>query len=209
MKSNLDCWKALQAAGYFENHPHYQGCLDVGHNDIDKIERFFALEPSNVVVIIGCGYGREAAHICRQVAVVYGIDVSDGVLAQAVSYLRDGRGVTNFKPVLAERYDAEIPAGIDLVYSTTVMQHLTRDLVHEYLRTLGPKLSDNGRMIIQFMETDHGDQDADIAVYEPSVSWSRDQISVAVDGAGLAVLDIKTEWIRPGCLWHWAHIGRA
>ncbi len=206
MKSNLDCWKALQDAGYFENHPRYRGCLDVGHNDIDKIERFVTLEPSNVVVIIGCGYGREAAHICRQVAAVYGIDVSDGILAKAVNYLR---GVTNFRPVLADRYGAEIPDGVDLVYSTTVMQHITRDMVQDYLTTLGPKLSDNGRMILQFLETDHGEADAEIALYEPSVSWSRDQIGAAAEGAGLRLLEIKTDWIRAGCVWHWAYIGRA
>lgn len=181
------------------------GHLDVGHNDIEKIARFFTLVPHHVVAVIGCGYGREAAHICKRVALVYGIDVNEGILSGAGKYLRDAK---NFRPVLAENHDAEIPPPVDLVYSVTVMQHITRDLVHNYLGTMAPKLSTEGRMIIQFLESSHGEEDALIELYEPTVSWSRDQISMAVEGAGLRVLEIKTDVISPGVAWHWAYVGK-
>lgn len=198
----------MQEAGYFENHPCYGGLRDVGHNDIDKIERFFTLSDRHIVVIIGCGYGREAAHIGNRVRLIYGVDVNATVLSKAVAYLAQ-RGVANFRPVLAERHESDIPAPVDLVYAVTVMQHLTCDLVLHYLQTMAGKLSAGGRMIIQFMETDAGENDAAIAVYEPSVSWSREQIAEAAASAELRVLKVHTEWIRAGCAWHWAYLAKA
>jgi cyclopropane fatty-acyl-phospholipid synthase-like methyltransferase len=211
VRSNLACWKELQAAGYFEKHPLYQGgSLDMGEYDVDKIERFVALAPHHTIVVIGCGYGREAAHFCRRVAVVYGIDVSLQILDKAAAHVRDAHGMAKFRPVLAERYATDVPIGIDIVYSVAVMQHLTRDMVCDYLQTLGGKLSPDGRMVIQFLETDASDDDAAVArVYEPSVSWSACQIAVVCQAAGLTALDIKTDVIRPGCAWHWAFVGRA
>lgn len=206
MRSNIDCWKALQASDYFERHPLYNGFMDMGPYDIGQIEHFVALGPEQVVVVIGCGYGREAAHICKRVSQVYGIDVSERILDKAVAHL----GVANFRPVFAERYADEIPAPVDLVYSVAVMQHLTRDIVHDYLLMLGRKLAADGRMVIQFLESDdpRSEQDADVSrVYEPSVSWSIDQIVAACVAAGLRAIDIKTEVVRPGCAWHWAFIG--
>jgi cyclopropane fatty-acyl-phospholipid synthase-like methyltransferase len=207
MRSNLECWKALQEDDYFERHPLYMGYIDNGDADIVKIERFISLESHQVVVIIGCGYGRESVRICKRTAMVYGIDVSEKILAKAVAYLRDVHGISNFQPVLGDGYAANIPANIDLVYSVVVMQHLTRDIVHDYLRTLSAKLSHDGRMIIQFLESNAGEQDAEIKYYEPSVSWSPDQIVEACSAAGLRILEIKTDPVRPGCVWHWAHIG--
>lgn len=210
MRSNLECWKALQEADYFGRHSLYEGGnLDGGRYDLDRIERFVALAPHQVVVVIGCGYGRESAHICRRVATVYGIDVCDKILDRAVAHLRDRFAVHNFRPVLAERYAADIPQGVDLVYSVAVMQHLTRDIVRDYLQTLGAKLAPGGCMVIQFLQSDSAEHDAELRVYEPSVSWAGADISAACEAAGLCLLGLETGVVRPGCLWHWAHIGRA
>jgi hypothetical protein len=66
---------------------------------------------------------------------VYGIDVSEKILAKAVQFTSEN-GVKNFTPVLAESFKEEIPDGVDIVFSIVVMQHLTRDLVEDYFRSL-------------------------------------------------------------------------
>ena len=101
------------------------------------------------VVVIGCGYGRETAHIAPHVEHVYGVEVSDLILEKAVRYLA-GRNIANFTPVLAERYASDIPAGIDLVFSVACMQFITRDLVFDYFATLARKLTRQESAIAMF-----------------------------------------------------------
>jgi len=201
--NNLDCWIALQAADYFENHRCYRGLNDHGPHDVEKIETFVALKPTDVAVVIGCGYGREAAHIAPRVAKVYGIDVSDKILDKASQHLKS-RGIENFVPVSATRYADDIPHGVDVVYSVCVMQHLSRSLVHGYLAGIGRKL--RGSMVLQFLDQVGTEDDAQEKVYEPSVSWPPERIAAAAHGAGLTLAELRTEKIREGCLWHWAHL---
>jgi cyclopropane fatty-acyl-phospholipid synthase-like methyltransferase len=210
MRSNVDAWKRLQEADYFERHRCYNGHPDQGPIDIEYIEPFFKLQPDQVVVVVGCGYGRESAYICPRVKKVYGIDVCSKILWKAFTYLRE-RGIGNFVPIKVEEYADVIPnGGVDLVYSIVVFQHLTRDLVHDYLKTLGRKLAPDGRMVLQYLETEAGHSDADPnASYEPAVSWKPEQIIGAAQAADLRVLTLTTQFIRSGVFWHWAHLGRA
>jgi SAM-dependent methyltransferase len=202
MKSNVDCWKALQEKDYFENHRCYMGFKDIGLYDVEHIEHFVTLMPDQTAVVVGCGYGRETAHIGRRVAHVYGIDVSERILNKARQNLHD-KGLTNVSFVLADEFEQAIPPGIDLVYSVACFQHLTRDLVLNYLRVLGGKLSVNGRMVVQFLESSGGEHDAKIQVYEPSVAWRPEQIREAVEAAGLRMLGLRTEPVVERVFWHW------
>jgi cyclopropane fatty-acyl-phospholipid synthase-like methyltransferase len=203
MRSNVDCWKDLHDNGYFPKHKYFKGYRQDGLRDVLRIEGFVKLKPTDVVVVIGCGYGRESAAIARIVKTVYGIDVGATIFAMAKAYL-DEQKITNFVPVLAERYAQEIPDGIDLIYSIVTMQHVTRDIVRDYLTVLGRKLSPTGSMVLQFLETSHGEQDANIAAYEPCVSWTMDEIKEAAQGLRMiASADVigKT-WVH-----HWVHLG--
>jgi len=210
IRSNVAHWKVLQDQGYFENHPWYQGLVDTGGDaSVTYIERFLPLQPAMNVVVIGCGYGRETAHIAPRVRHVYGIEVSEVILGKALAYLRE-RSITNFTPALAESYDATIPDGIDLVYSVVVMQHLTRDLVKDYLLRLGRKLSVSGRMVIQFIESTDADltADAEMMPYEPSVSWSLPLIAEAARHAGLKFEQAFSSLATDRAFWHWVCLGR-
>jgi cyclopropane fatty-acyl-phospholipid synthase-like methyltransferase len=206
MKSNVECWKSMQDHGYFDNHRCYRDRDAAGDYDLRQIERFVPLKPTDTVVVIGCGYGRETAHIAPRVKRVFGIDVSHTILSQTIAYVR-ARGILNFVPVLAEEYAEVIPDGIDLVYSLVTFQHLTRDLANDYLLTLGKKLAPDGRMVLQYLESENGQDDAEIREYEPSVSWTPTQITWAANDAGLKVIDLVTD-MHPRCFYHWAHLGR-
>ena len=197
----------MQEKEYFETHPCYHGLRDFkGEDDISFINWFTRPAPTMRVVVIGCGYGRETAHLAPQVGHVYGIDVSPLILEKAVRYLGE-KGVTNFTPVLAERYKTEIPEGIDLVFSIVVMQHLTRDLVFDYFSSLGAKLSPNGIFVVQFLEDlepSAANEDAELRVYEPSVTWTIAQLFKLSAQSGLKFKEIRTIQVTPTALWHWA-----
>lgn len=208
--SNLRHWQEMQRRGYFDHHPHYQNDEGSEGHECSIVEWFTPLRSDMDIVVIGVGYGRETAHLARRVRSVYGIDVSDLILDKARCYLAD-RGVTNFVPLLAESYRAYLPSSIDLVFSLAVMQHLTRDLVRDYLGGLGGNLSQSGKMVIQFLETDTADftADAEDRVYEPSVSWSIWQIVQAARDSGLKLEQSRSYLVTPAALWHWACLSRA
>jgi cyclopropane fatty-acyl-phospholipid synthase-like methyltransferase len=209
IRSNLAQWKEMQEQEYFEKHPCYCGLVDKGEWEIGIIEQFSRLTSDLNVVVIGCGYGRESVPIARRVKCVYGIDVSDTILTKAVDYVKKN-SISNFIPVLAEDYKTKIPDGIDLVFSIVVMQHLSRDLVRDYMRSLGTKLTPTGKMVIQFLEelgTDP-DADAELRVYEPSVSWTLPRLLELAQFAGLNLREIRSNLATPTAFWHWAFFER-
>ena len=210
MRSNLAHWKQLQREGYFENHKVYGGLKDFGADEaVNCIQQFRPLTPESGVVVIGCGYGRESLGLAKQVRHVWGIDVSDLILEKAVKFL-DERGVTNFTPVLAENYRTAIPEGVDVVFSIVVMQHLTRDLVNDYIASLARKLVPGGGFVLQFIESLINAQiDVDLGkVHEPSVSWSVKDLHKLAQNAALEFVEVRTIEAHATCLWHWAYFKR-
>lgn len=207
-RSNVENWKRLQDQNYFENHPCYKGLVDKGDSECELIESFLPISKSLKVVVIGCGYGRESLHIAKRCNWVYGIDVSNVILGKAKTYLT-ANGVSNFTPVLTDKYPTEIPDGIDLVFSIVVMQHITRDLVEDYFRVLSPKLSRGGRFVVQFLEhlDSWGEKDAQLNDYEPSVSWTTAELAALCERSGLRLEQVRTILATKTALWHWLFAG--
>ncbi|NTW98827.1 MAG: glycosyltransferase, partial [Geobacteraceae bacterium] len=220
-RNNLGYWKELQNQGYFENqnlalfnsygeneYKRSFGCDDpltlrnTSEKDRELIDSFISLNVSMTAVVIGCGYGRETLAIAPQVKNVYGIDVNHTILDKAQLFLASNN-IFNFTPVLAENWKRLIPSGIDFVYSITVFQHLTRDLVRDYLAGLAEKLSPVGKGLCQFAELFGGTKDAELKVYEPSVNWSVAEIEALVKEVGLAIIRIQTIELPGVGLWHW------
>ena len=210
IRSNVEHWRELQRRGYFDNHPIYEGLTDFNRlAAVHATERFLPVRAEMKVVVIGCGYGRETLGLAPRVSHVWGIDVGPEILDRAVAYLGEN-GIRNFTPVPADAYAANIPDGIDLVFSVVVMQHLTRDLVRDYFRTLGSKLSPSGAFVVQFLEEFESAErpDAELKVYEPSVSWTAAEIVGLAEEADLTLREIRTHLATPTALWHWAYLTR-
>ena len=207
----LEHWRAIQAKGYFEDHPAYGGLREFGSDEaVYAIEQFRPLASDAQVVVIGCGYGRESLGLARRARGVWGIDVSAPVLRTAIGYLAE-RGVHNFRPVLAGQYAEAIPDGIDIVFSLVVMQHLPREFVRDYFATLGAKLRPGGCFVVQFLEnmdSDEGSPDIPDGVEEPSVSWTVRQLAGLADHAGLAFTEVRSIRVAARTLWHWAYFVR-
>lgn len=209
IRSNLEVWKKLQDENYFESHPCYKGINDFsGDEAVEAIQWFLPIRSDMRVAVIGCGYGRETLRLAPLVHQVYGIDVSETILKKAVSYLSE-RGVSNFSPIIAETFAQDIPDGIDLVFSIVVMQHLTRDLVHNYFTQLRRKLLPGGSFVVQFLDVEIPDYSASDASIqgggEPSVSWSPWQLVELSRAAGLKFVEIRTQLVTDVALWHWVH----
>ncbi len=206
MRSNLSYWQQIQEDDYFEHHPCYGG-LRAFDQDEQIVQKYLPLTSDMAMVEIGCGYGRDVLRFSPLVKHVYGIDVSRKILDKALSFLSD-HGVRNFTPVLAENWEQHIPDGIDLVWSIVVFQHLTKDLVRNYIFGLAKKLSAKGRFVCQFSDDSGGTYDADLRKYEPSVRWTREEIEALVAEAGLTLFSLDSEQATPTCLWHWAYFGK-
>ncbi|WP_162605057.1 FkbM family methyltransferase [Geomonas oryzae] len=225
-RSNLKYWQHMQEKGYFENQNFFlmekfgaqeyrrlfgssdpREPRDTSRRDKAFIAEFMALDRTMNAAVIGCGYGRESLSIAPQVKQVYGIDVSPTILKKAQEYL-GSKGVHNFTPVLAQDWRSGIEAELDFVYSITVFQHLTRDLVRDYLFGLAQKLSARGRGLCQFAELSGGTTDAELKTYEPSVNWSAPEIEALVEEAGLRMVTLRTLDVQGG-KWHWAFFARA
>jgi len=204
--SNLDHWKQLQDNQYFEKHQYYAGLKAYG-TDFETINKYTSLSKEMNVVIIGCGYGRETLLIAPHVKHVYGIDVNRTILDKADKYLAE-RGITNFTSVLAEDWKSAVPGNIDLVYSIVVFQHLTRDLVKDYVNGLAKKLSPNGKFLCQFADLANGTHDAELRPYEPNTRWSKTEIEELIQECGLARNSIDTQDIPGKGSWHWAFFSK-
>lgn len=225
-KSNLQYWKELQEFSYFEQQneelikkygqTEYQrrfgsanpcALRDTSNHDLQLIQSFIDLTPDMTVVVIGCGYGRETLAIAPLVKQVYGIDVSHTILDKAQDFLA-AKGIYNFTPVLAQNWLKLIPPNLDFVYSITVFQHITKDLVREYLVGLSERFSPNGKALCQFADLPGGTDDAELKTYEPSVNWSPTEIDESIQAAGLVILSIKTIEISGGGFWYWVLFGK-
>ncbi|HEY9839614.1 MAG: class I SAM-dependent methyltransferase [Candidatus Sericytochromatia bacterium] len=210
--SNLKHWQQMQETGYFDSHAHYQtseGLLQDG-SDLSYIGRYTELNSKHKVVVIGCGYGRESLLIAPLVEQVWGIDVSEKILTQARDFLSE-RGVTNFVPVLAEHWHADIPDGIDLAYAYTVFQHLTKHLVEDYVLGMAQKLRPGGSLVCQFMHSHTGTHDAALTSYEPHVSWTRPEIARLVAKAGLELASLDDQLVDEAeqIYWYILHARKA
>ena len=160
------------------------------------------------VAIIGCGYGRESVLIGPHVKQIYGIDVNQKILDKAVKYVNK-HGVFNFTPILADSWRRDIKEKIDLVFEVTVFQHLTRDLTKDYISGLAEKLSDNGKMLLQFLDCDYGTRDAELTAYEPTVVWEMKDIEEVANEFNLSILKFENiRWPEQNAGWHWVLFGK-
>jgi len=212
LRSNVDVWKELQEKEYFGTDRNVYSGTDneIRVPDDRLVERFRPLTPDTVMAVIGSGYGREATIFGKRVKRVYGIDVSDHVLSKAVEYTRRN-GVNNFVPVVFETYKTAIPdEALDLVYSIVVMQHLTRDLVRDYFRSLARKLKPGGAFVVQFYTSPIADAAHDIGPerVEQSVAWSRAQLQELCTQSGLVERAIETMELTPVIHWSFVHFER-
>lgn len=133
MRSNLEIWKRLQDAHYFENHPCYRGISGfAGDVAVQAIQWFRPLRNDMRLAVIGCGYGRE--RILK----------------------RPSPTCPSVASAILRRF---FRSASTWVFSIAVMQHSTRDLVRNCFTELGRMLV-RGGFVVQFLDVETSDYNA-------------------------------------------------
>jgi SAM-dependent methyltransferase len=119
--------------------------VDAAVAEVDRL----GLQPGRRRALdFGCGVGRLSQALAGHVDEVVGLDLSPTMLEKARELDRSG-GRVQF--VLNEKSDLSIipTAGVDIVYSSLVLQHLPKELAHGYLREFVRILAPGGVAIFQ------------------------------------------------------------
>ena len=111
----------------------------------DLLDRFVGLQPSDVVLEIGCGVGRSAPAVAPRVAEWIGTDISANMIGHATRRLA---ALPNVRLIeLAYVGLAEIPdASVDVVYCTVVFMHLYEWDRYRYVQEAFRVLKPGGRL---------------------------------------------------------------
>jgi SAM-dependent methyltransferase len=220
MSKDAEAWNEMHRAGYFAQHPYYQGHGTRTFPDAERIARHFNLRPEHRIAVIGSGYGRETAKLAPLVEAVYCLDV-EAAMPELEGYL-EGLRIFNYHPIpYKPGWELRMPA-VDFVYSFNVFQHLSRAVSQDYLGTFAWKLKPAGGMLIQFCQVRKGgERDVDPGrIYEPQVNWSLSDIYAAMKPNGLEADVVTEEEVNqdgtprtaPGLgnfIWYWAFIKRS
>lgn len=203
---SVENWTRLHAEGYFANHRWYKDRLhDLG---LKQIAGMLEPQAEDVLLEIGCGYGRLLWHFLPRVSKVIGVELADEPLREAADLLR-GRGehelIRNDGLTLAGVADGSVTA----IYSFTVLQHMTRAGAKGYMREAFRVLSRGGRICVQF-NCDGAAKESDILdeVREQSLSYTAAQACEVLESAGLRVERVERECLEPiypgrGLSWLW------
>jgi ubiquinone/menaquinone biosynthesis C-methylase UbiE len=141
-------WRLLHDNGYFDNHRHCVGFPVSQHLSDEMIGRLLTFKEDDVVLEIGCGYGRIVSAVADHVKEIVGIDVHDNPINRGRKLLRDKPNAALY---VTDGMTIPFPERtFTVVYSCSVMQHLPRPLVERYISEACRVLTVGGVMCIQF-----------------------------------------------------------
>jgi cyclopropane fatty-acyl-phospholipid synthase-like methyltransferase len=206
---NVQVWNRLHAEGYFAKHPRYKERL---HTDgLERTVGMLEPRPSDVLLEIGCGYGRLLWHLLPRVARVIGVDLAAPPLAEARELLK-GRGAFELVQGDGMGLSGVADGAVTGAYAFTVFQHMTREGACGYVREVGRVLAPGGRACFQFFSDGSADREILTQTKEQSISYSATQVCEAVERAGLRVERFERECLDAvypgrGFSWLWV-LGR-
>ncbi len=206
-KENIRVWNRLHAEGYFATHPRYKERLHT-----DGLERIVAMldpRPDDVLLEIGCGYGRLLWHLLPRVAKVIGVDLAAAPLEEARELLK-GRGEFELVQGDGLGLSGVGDGSVTGAYAFTVFQHMTREGARGYVREVSRVLAPGGRACFQFFCDGSTDHEILTQAREQSISYSATQVCETVERAGLRVERFERECldaIYPGRGFSWLWVG--
>ena len=140
------------------------------------------------VLEIGFGGGWYLAQALRGGArKAYGLEAADNLIGSvSAAFDRLGLGPYEFRRVDETYLDALPRGGIDVMYCTTVFQHISPDATASYLRTAPGALAGGGFCLFQFLlNEDDPVRNPDVPGDEGHVSFTGAEVDGMVAAAGL------------------------
>jgi ubiquinone/menaquinone biosynthesis C-methylase UbiE len=189
---NVEHWTGLHAEGYFATHPRYKERLHT--LGLERIVAMLNPRADDVLLEIGCGYGRLLWHLLPLVGRgrMIGVELAEEPFAEARQLLK-GRG--NFELIRNDGLTLRaIPdQSITGVYAFTVLQHMTRAGARGYIREAARILVPGGRVCLQFHCDGTTERDILDERREQSISYSATQVCDVIEQAGLRVEHLDRE----------------
>jgi ubiquinone/menaquinone biosynthesis C-methylase UbiE len=204
---NVEHWTGLHAEGYFATHPRYKERVHT--LGLERIVALLSPRADDVLLEIGCGYGRLMWHLLPFVrgGRIIGVELAEEPFAEARQLLKD-RGefdlIRNDGLTLRAIPDQSITGA----YAFTVLQHMTRAGARGYIREAARVLVPGGRVCLQFLCDGTTERDILDEQREQSISYSAAQVCDTIERAGLRVERLDRECLDAtypgsGLSWLW------
>ncbi len=118
-----------------------------GKAQAEKVGHY--VNKGDTVLELGCGIGRIIKHLSVHCRYIYGVDISEKMLAHGANWLR---GIQNVELIRCNGKDlGNLPDGwVDFVYSLLVLQHMDKNDAYVYLKEIFRILKDGGRTLLNF-----------------------------------------------------------
>lgn len=189
---SLTSWKDRHKNGYFPNSEQHRNWKVYTH-----IPTWLESEinPDDVCLEIGCGYGQWMIPLSPMVTTVWGIDIHETPIAVANQKFVEHKVENNCYASVSDGTSIPFPDGsFTLVYSISVFQHLPRVMVDNYIKQMKRVLQPGGRFLHMFRSSEnlghHPQPATDIEVNHTgdfSVGWSEAEILQLGEKHGLNV----------------------
>lgn len=183
-------WKRLHDNGYFIKHPYYGGgeMLQCAGFATSLSLALGQLLSTDDVLEIGCGYGRLMHSLAGSVGTITGVDLHANPIKVAKRLLGEFDNVAVFvNDGLTLPFDDD---SFDVVYSFSVMQHVSKEIVRGYFIEVGRVLRDGGRFLMQFSKPATSKEIVVRYNCEQSVKWTADELqTLAAIVPGSVVVD--------------------
>jgi 2-polyprenyl-3-methyl-5-hydroxy-6-metoxy-1,4-benzoquinol methylase len=116
---------------------------------LEKVEGYFGTIARRRALDFGCGVGRLVFPLAAQFEEVVGVDISQGMLAEAVS-TAEARGLNNTRFVLSDDALTNVTGVFDFVHTYIVLQHIPVDRGLGFMAQLLDKVAPGGGLSLHF-----------------------------------------------------------
>lgn len=178
---------------------------------LDRISRLLKSAQSDVLLEIGCGYGRLLWHLAPQVSRALGVELSPEPLEEARRVLA-GRGDVELHLGDGRSLAPIADASVDAAYAFTVFQHMSRSIALSNAREAARVLRPGGRLVLQLF-VGSGDDDVCATHGEQSLGYTAAQACALIEDAGLRVDQLEYDDLfeshpGQGVAWWWVRASK-
>jgi cyclopropane fatty-acyl-phospholipid synthase-like methyltransferase len=153
MLNNLpDLNRLRRVSGKFANEAMHLNSGRTAYNALKEIALEESVKLSNSDTRIldwGCGCGRVASHFINEHdALIVGVDIDEDNISWCKENLRGEFATVKLRPPTSMRAST-----FDMIYSCSVLSHLSRRQISEWLKEIARLLSDSGVALLSFNGT--------------------------------------------------------